>query len=99
MYNFLTIFAIIFLSIQIIFPQNVSELFQPKCSNRKIEYSILADMKEYLAYDKNNNIDGREFYLTIDDLKSKKVGILSFNNLDGFTNVEKYNSIDDLFML
>ena len=41
-------------------------------------------------------LDGRELYSTIDDLKSKKVGTLSFFTLDGFTNVEKYDSYDDL---
>jgi len=85
----------IFLSlIQIIFSQNASELIQPKCSSKKIEYSIVANMKEYLEHE--NNIDGRELYSTIDDLKSKKVGTLSFFTLDGFTNVEKYDSLDDL---
>ena len=89
----LTIFLLL---IQIIFPQNVSELIQPKCTNKKVEYSILANMEEYL--DNENNIDGREFYSTIDDLKSKnaKVGTLSFFQLDDFTNVEKYNSLEDL---
>ena len=86
----LTIFLLL---IQIIFPQNVSELIQPKCTNKKVEYSILANMEEYL--DNENNIDGREFYSTIDDLKSKnaKIGTLSFFQLDDFTNVEKYNSL------
>lgn len=89
----LTIFLLL---IQIIFPQNVSELIQPKCTNKKVEYSILANMEEYL--DNENNIDGREFYSTIDDLKSKnaKVGTLSFFQLDDFTNVEKYDSLEDL---
>ena len=92
----ITIFAIFLLSFQIIFSQDVSELIQPKCTNKKVEYTILANMKEYLANE--NNIDGREFYSTIEDLKSKKVkvGTLSFFTLDGFTNVEKYNSLDDL---
>ena len=89
-----TKFLIFLLSIQIIFSQNASELVQPKCSSKKIEYSIVANMKEYLAHE--NNIDGRELYSTIDDLKSKKVGTLSFFTLDGFTNVEKYDSYDDL---
>ena len=92
----LTRLTIYLLLIQIIFPLNVSELIQPKCTNKKVEYSILVNMKEYL--DNENNIDGREFYSTIDDLKSKnaKVGTLSFFQLDGFTNVEKYDSLEDL---
>ena len=69
-------FLIFLLSIQIISSQNASELIQPKCSSKKIEYSIVANMKEYLTHE--NNIDGREFYSTIDDLKSKKVGIYHF---------------------
>ena len=87
-------FLIFLFSIQIISSQNASELIQPKCSSKKIEYSIVANMKEYLTHE--NNIDGREFYSTIDDLKSKKVGTLSFFTLDGFTNVEKYDSYDGL---
>ena len=72
----LTNFIIFLLSIQAIFPQKTSELIQPKCTNETIEYSILANMEEYL--ENENNIDEREFYSTIDDLKSKKVGTLSF---------------------
>ena len=92
----LTKFTIFLFSIQIIYPQNVSNLIQPICTNKKVEYSILVDMKKYLENEKN--IDGREFYSTIDDLKSKnpKVGTLSFITLVGFTNVEKYNNLEDL---
>ena len=93
-YNELLTLFIIFLSIEIIISQDISELIQPKCKNKKIEYSILVNMKEYLEHD--NNIDGREFYSTIDDIKTKKVGILQFFSLDDFSNVEKYNSVDDL---
>ena len=75
-YNQLLTLFIIFLSIEIIISQDVSELIQPKCKNKKIEYSILVNMKEYLEHD--NNIDRREFYSTIDDIKTKKVGILHF---------------------
>ena len=93
-YNqFLTLFTI-FLSIEIIISQDVSELIQPKCKNKKIEYSILVNMKEYLKHD--NNIDAREFYSTVDDIKTKKVGIPPFFSLDDYSNVEKYNSVDDL---
>ena len=92
----LTKITIFILSIQIIFPQKVSELIQPICTNKKVEYSILADMKEYL--NNENNIDGRKFYSTIDDLKenNSKIGILSFTKLDDFTNIEKYDSVEDL---
>ena len=92
----LTKITIFILSIQIIFPQTLSELIQPICTNKKVEYSILADMKEYL--NNENNIDGRKFYSTIDDLKenNSKIGILSFTKLDNFTNVEKYDSVEDL---
>ena len=92
----LTKFTIFLLLIEIIFTQKVSELIQPKCTNKKVEYSILANMKEYL--ENENNIDGRKFYSNIEDLKEKnaKVGALSFIKLDDFTNVEKYDSVDDL---
>ena len=92
----LTKFTIFLLLIEIIFTQKGSELIQPKCTNKKVEYSILANMKEHL--ENENNIDGRKFYSNIEDLKEKnaKVGTLSFFKLDDFTNVEKYDSVDDL---
>ena len=63
----LTKFTLFLLSIQIIFTKNVSELIQPECKNKKAEYSILVDIKEYL--NNEDNIDGREFYSNIEDLK------------------------------
>ena len=92
----LTKFTLFLLSIQIIFTNNVSELIQPKCKNKKAEYSILVDIKEYL--NNEDNIDGREFYSNIEDLKSKnaKIGTLSFFQLNDFPNAEKYNTLEDL---
>ena len=92
----LTKFTLFLLSIQIIFTKNVSELIQPKCKNKKAEYSILVDIKEYL--NNEDNIDGREFYSNIEDLKSKnaKIGTLSFFQLNDFPNAEKYNTLEDL---
>ena len=52
-------------------------------------------MKKYLENEKN--INGREFYSTIDDLKSKNVKrTLSFYTLDNFTKEEKSIGIEYL---
>ena len=87
-------FIIFTFSIQIIISQNISELIQPKCSKKKIEYSIVADMQEYL--DNENNIDGRELYESINDLKSKKIGSLPYFKIEGFNNVVNYDSYESL---
>ena len=44
--DMLTIFIIFLLLIQIIYPQNVSKLIKHKSTNKKVEYSILVDMKK-----------------------------------------------------
>ena len=72
--TYFRIFAITFLLFQLLaqitVSQNIAEIVQPVCKNRQIKYTILADMITY--FDKENNIDGREFYNDISDLKKKK---------------------------
>ena len=84
------------LSIIIINAQNVKEIIEPKCDGETIKYSIYANLSEYL--ENENNIDGREFYNSIDELKSKKVGTLSgfYFNRSMFDNITDYNSYEDL---
>lgn len=54
--------------------QNIEELTKPKCDGKKIEYSIYAKFEEYLKNE--NNIDGRDIYKNLDDLKDKNMGML-----------------------
>ena len=89
--------VLIFLLLTIIInTQNISEIIEPKCDGETIKYSIIANLSEYL--ENENNIDGREFYNSMDALKSKKVGVLSgFDyNRSLFDNAIEYNSYDDL---
>lgn len=70
---------------------------QPKCEENTIKYSIIADLKNYLISD-NDNIDGRDLYGEVDDLKSKKVGILKDTyvipgKLDNLILLEKLDDI------
>jgi len=80
----------------IILSQNISEIIKPEYDGETIKYSIYANLSEYL--ENENNIDGREFYESLDDLKSKKIGTLSgfYFNRSKFDNITDYNSYDDL---
>ena len=74
--------------------KSIDDLIQPKCNNQSIKYSIVADLKSYLRNDKN--IDGRDIYSSIDDIKNKKVGVLegmAYNSSD-FENVIIYDKYD-----
>ena len=62
----------ILLSIKHYNSQSIEDLIRPKCTSQSISYSILANLSEYL--ENENNIDGREIYKNIEDLKSKRVG-------------------------
>ena len=92
--------TLVFLLISIIhyvYLQNYDELIQPKCTGNTIKYSIIADIKNYLLSD-NNNIDRRELYGEVDDLKTKKVGILKGTPITPgrFDNLISYEKINDL---
>ena len=65
------------------------------CSKKQIQYTILADIMTYL--DNENNIDGRELYSSIEDLKDKKLGTFSILTIDkSFKNVIQYKDYDEL---
>ena len=84
-----------FLILQIILSEKISEQIEPKCTKNKIKYTILADMMKYTEHE--NNIDGRELYSSIDDLKTKKIGTFSIFTIDSsFQNVTKYKNYNDL---
>lgn len=68
-------FLSLIIYIHYIILQNIDELVKPRCEGDTIKYSIIADLKNYLLSD-NDNIDGRELYSEVDDLKTKKVGII-----------------------
>jgi len=78
------------------YSKSIDDLIQPKCNGKSINYSIVADLKTYLRND--TNIDGRDIYSSISDLKNKTVGVLqgtAYNSSD-FENViiyEKYDKI------
>ncbi len=82
------------LSIQLIDSQNISELVAPVCKKKSIEYAIQVNLKDYL--DKENNIDGREFYKSIEDLKDKSVGVFINIPLPDFSKVKEYTTYEDL---
>ena len=67
-YQFL---LIIILSIQFSYFENIEDLIQPKCDENNMYFSIVGNMKEFIEND--NNLDGREIYENIDDIKNKKL--------------------------
>ena len=91
------LFFLLIICIHNAYPQNYAELIQPQCEGNTIKYSIIADLKEYLLSD-NNNIDGRDLYGTVDDLKTKNVGILkgTFVIPGKFDNLIPYEKLNDI---
>ena len=94
-YSFLP-YIIILVLLKFHYFQSIEDLIQPKCDGQSINYSIVADLKSYLRNDKN--IDGRDVYSSINDLKNKKVGVLqgmAYNSSD-FENVIIYDKYDTI---
>ena len=87
---------IIILSTQFSYSQNIEELIQPKCDESNMYFSIVGNMREYIEND--NNLDGREIYENLDDIKTKKIGVLngSAYNSNIFQNVTIYDIYEDL---
>ena len=76
--------------------KSIDDLIQPRCNGQSINYSIVADLKAYLKNDKN--IDERDVYSSISDLKNKTVGVLQgmdYNSSD-FENVIIYEKYDNI---
>ena len=94
-----TLFFLLISIIHYAYLQNYDELIQPKCIGNTIKYSIIADLKDYLLSD-NNNIDGRDLYGEVDDLKTKKVGILKGTLISPgrFDNLISYEKINDMII-
>ena len=77
--------------------QNMS-LITPICNSDNIQYSFYVNISDYLA--NNNNIDNREIFYTLSDLKERSIGILSgfpINSNDYlFSNIYHYQSTEEL---
>ena len=86
----------IILSTQFSYSENIEELLQPKCDENNMYFSIVGNMREFI--EKDNNLDGREIYESIDDIKTKRIGALkgSAYNSNIFQNVTIYDIYDDL---
>ena len=76
--------------------ENLDEILDPKCDGNSINYSIYANLTKYL--ENENNIDGRDIYNSLDDLKNKKIGIYSPTYRDnlGFQNLQEFEDKDEL---
>ena len=89
---------LLFILILALIISNMNSQLEPKCSLNSIDYSIVANLSEYLENEKN--IDGRDIYKepVVDQLKTKKIGIMKELEFDRskFDNIEEYDSLDDL---
>ena len=97
--NYLSMALLLILFISIIFTinaQSIEELIEPKCDDKTIKYSIFANLSEYLENEKN--IDNREIFKSIEDLKTKRVGTLSdlYFDTSKFDNITKYDSYEKM---
>ena len=93
------IFLFIFL-LKIFSLNEIDELLKPRIDGNNIKYSMLINMKNYIEND--GNIENRELYESVDDLRNKKVGAIfgaNYSEME-FTNVTEYNEayklLDDL---
>lgn len=81
--------------------QDLEEILEPKCDGKKIEYSISVNLKEYI--DNDHNIDNREIYTTLKDLKDKKIALFTGTYVEDieekFNNVENYPDVEVLSYL
>ena len=76
LYFYKPIFALVSLFlIKMINTQVIEELIKPKCDYKTINYSILANLEEYLQF--QNNIDGKEMFESIEIFQFKKLGAIS----------------------
>ncbi len=89
-------FITLFLFVQISYSQNIDELIQPKCDGKNIYYSIVANIKDFVEND--NNLDGREIYEKIDNLKGKRIGVLKGApyNTSIYNDIIVYGNKDDI---
>lgn len=82
---------------EIVGNDDIKSLLQTKCDENKIQYIIKANLKEYM--EKENNLDGREIYRDLSDLKSKRIGVCKGTYLGDnliFDSVTEYENQDIL---
>ena len=95
-YLHMALFLMLLISIKFTNSQEIEELIEPKCDDKTIKYSIFANLSEYL--ENENNIDNREIFKNLDDLKTKRVGTLSdlYFDTSKYDNITKYDSYDEM---
>ena len=98
--NYKTLFLLLLLSLKISNSENIEELIKTKCDGKTIKYTIQANLKEYL--ENENNIDNKDTYNSLNDLKSKRIGIYTPTYRDNeklkalFDNIKEYDNKDVL---
>ena len=97
---FKRLFLIFLLSLKISYTESIEEAIKTKCDGKTIKYSIYANLTEYL--ENENNIDKRETYEKLADLKSKRIGIYKPTYRDNeklkslFNEIKEYDNKDNL---
>lgn len=84
-----------FLLIQFLRAQNIIEKLEPVCKDNSVNYNIYANLSQYL--ENAENIDDKEVYKSVTELKSKPIGTYTGIEIDSsYTNVKRYNKYDEL---
>ena len=97
---FKTLFLLLLLSLKISNSESIDEAIKTKCDGTTIKYSIYANLKEYL--ENENNIDNKDTYTKLSDLKSKRIGIYKPTYTDNeklenlFDKIIEYDNKDNL---
>ena len=99
-YSIYYILLLIFINLRLIefsIAQTLEDLLNPKCDDKYLNYSIIANLEEYLKY--QNNIDGREMFNSKEIFKHKKLGTISgtYYNKTIYKSVKEYDTYDQLF--
>ena len=95
---FLQILYFLFLLPKISNSENIEEAIKTKCDGKTVKY--YANLKEYL--ENENNIDNRDIYTQLSDLKTKRIGIYKPTYTDNskleslFDNIKEYDNKDNL---
>ena len=93
--TFLLLFLVKFTNLE-----SIEEAIKTKCDGKTIKYSIYANLQEYLENEKN--IDNKDIYSKLSDLKSKRIGIYKPTYTDNtklnelFDNIKEYDNKDNL---
>ncbi len=85
---------LVFLSFELIISQTTDEDLEAECTKDTIDYKISINLTKYL--ENENNIDKREIFSSLDDLKDKPIGVYVGSPYYGFNNTIEYDSIDEV---